>query len=167
MFCPNCGSRMTLAQKFCRGCGLKLERIAEELALQLPTQTHANLLQRAQFLDKSGVVTLTIFGSIIIFGLIFMTVFGVNMKDYGVIPLILIFIMFACGLLSVFFFNYATHLREKVNSPGFASALTEMEVKKDPPLLEEKPQDYVPVSVTENTTELLKVRTPNTTNELK
>jgi uncharacterized membrane protein YvbJ len=167
MFCPNCGSNITLAQKFCRGCGLKLEKIAEELALQLPTQTHSDLLRRALLLEKIGVVTLVVFGSIIVFGVIFMAIYGVNMKPFGIIPGILIFIMFACGLLSVFFFNYATHLREKVNSPGFDNAVNELERQKHPTLLEEKPLDYIPASVTENTTELLRAEKSKTTNELR
>lgn len=36
MHCPNCGTETSAGQKFCRACGLSLERIAQLLAELLP-----------------------------------------------------------------------------------------------------------------------------------
>ena len=163
MFCPNCGTNMTLAQKFCRGCGLRLERIAEELALQLPTQTaHSLTLRRARFHEKAGLVTISVFGLIVLALIIYLIAFGANFKGLQMLSAILLSVMFACGLLSVFFFNYATHLREKTQSPGFGE--NELKPAAENYLLEEKP--FQPASVVENTTELLFVEKSKTTDEL-
>jgi hypothetical protein len=34
--CPNCGTRTTSEQKFCRACGMALDKVAQILAEQLP-----------------------------------------------------------------------------------------------------------------------------------
>ncbi len=36
MYCPNCGQATSTAQKFCRYCGLSLEKTAQALVEQLP-----------------------------------------------------------------------------------------------------------------------------------
>jgi hypothetical protein len=36
MHCPNCGTEASAGQKFCRACGLSLERFAQLLAELLP-----------------------------------------------------------------------------------------------------------------------------------
>ncbi len=36
MHCPNCGAESSARQKFCRACGLSLERFAQLLAELLP-----------------------------------------------------------------------------------------------------------------------------------
>lgn len=155
---------MTLAQKFCRGCGLRLERIAEELSLQLPTHTaHSSALRRARLHEKAGVAAISVFGLVIVGIIVYLIAFGANFKGVQVFFAILLSVMFACGLLSVFFFNYATHLREKTQSPGFReNELNPAAIKNLP---EEKP--FQPAhSVTEHTTELLFVEKSKTTDEL-
>ena len=62
MFCPNCGTKSSADQNFCRACGLGLETIALALNEQLPTQVDLTLLQRKEHLEKIGVAALTVFG---------------------------------------------------------------------------------------------------------
>ena len=37
MYCPNCGQPSSTEQKFCRACGLSLEKAAQSLVEQLPS----------------------------------------------------------------------------------------------------------------------------------
>ena len=36
MFCPHCGKENSIEQRFCRSCGLSLEKTAQSLAEQRP-----------------------------------------------------------------------------------------------------------------------------------
>jgi hypothetical protein len=36
MYCPNCGQATSIEQKFCRSCGLSLEKAAQSVVEQLP-----------------------------------------------------------------------------------------------------------------------------------
>ena len=36
MYCPSCGQATSTEQKFCRSCGLSLEKVAESVAEQRP-----------------------------------------------------------------------------------------------------------------------------------
>lgn len=63
MFCPNCGNKISLDQKFCRTCGLALEKIAQSLAEQLPTKLDESLQERKNRLERLGVGALSIFGA--------------------------------------------------------------------------------------------------------
>lgn len=44
MFCPNCGKKNSTEQKFCRACGLNLEKTAVSLLEQLPVTARSTPL---------------------------------------------------------------------------------------------------------------------------
>ena len=64
MFCPNCGAKTSVEQKFCRACGLGLEKIALSLTEQLPTRADDNLpsAEKAR-LERWGLAALSVFGA--------------------------------------------------------------------------------------------------------
>ena len=157
MFCPNCGSNNSTEQKFCRSCGLNLEKSAESLVEQMPNAQNPNLLKQTQQIEKFGnfalggfgVVLLTAVGAIIYFIFSKMILSGANVLA-GI--LIIAFLIFAVlSLIFVILNESAKEKKAKIN-PVLADELTG--AKDTGKLLEEKP--FEPVSsVTENSTELL------------
>ena len=63
MYCPNCGNRNSTDQKFCRSCGLGLQKVAQTLSEQLPTKLDVTLQQKKERFEKLGVAALSIFGA--------------------------------------------------------------------------------------------------------
>lgn len=76
MFCPNCGSKNSAKQNYCRSCGLSLEKIALTLSEQLPSQMTSNLRQQKERLEKLGVAALAVFGS----GILGLLLYGIVYK---------------------------------------------------------------------------------------
>lgn len=64
MFCPNCAAQNDESQHYCRMCGLKLDAIATELAVQNPSEEVAALLKRKRWMELLGKSALTISGII-------------------------------------------------------------------------------------------------------
>jgi len=167
MFCPNCGANNSTEQKFCRACGLNLEKSAESLLEQLPTAQSANLLKHEKLIEKFGNFALGGLGVAVLFGvtiLVYKVVekFLVNGTNVYLAILLIAFIIFA--LLSLIFVIFNETLKEKKAkiNPAISNELNE---KKSPAkLLEEKPFEPIP-SVTENSTELL--YTKNKTQKLQ
>lgn len=141
---------MTVPQKFCRRCGLRLDKIAEELMIQLPTAAHGDLLRRARQSESGGIAALALFGLLILSFVIY-AIAGGSFKSLPILFVVPVVVMMLSGLAAVFMFNYATHLREKVQSPLRQKNLEN--AAQTAPLLEEKP--FEPASVTERTTDLL------------
>ena len=48
MYCPNCGNTNSTENKFCRSCGLNLEKAAQSIAKQLPASEMDKSLQDKQ-----------------------------------------------------------------------------------------------------------------------
>lgn len=159
MFCPNCGNKNSADQKFCRSCGLGLQKVAQSLAEQLPTKLDESLQQRKEKFEKLGVAALSIFGA----GVLIPVLYGVFYKmmwtqgkflaGLGMLALILIL---ACGLLSVILFAKANELKEAsakrpLTKPGQLS-----EGENTSELLPEAFPQKPAFSVAERTTELLR-----------
>jgi glucan phosphoethanolaminetransferase (alkaline phosphatase superfamily) len=157
MFCPNCGANNTTEQKFCRSCGLNLEKTAESLIEQIPSAESASLLRREKLIEKFGNFALGGLGVVILFGvtiLIYTLVekFLVTGTNVYFAVLLIAFIVFA--FLSLIFVVFNESLKEKKAkiNPALKNELAgENETAK---LLEEKPFGAAR-SVTENTTGLL------------
>jgi uncharacterized membrane protein YvbJ len=157
MFCPNCGANNSTEQKFCRSCGLNLEKSAQSLNEQMPNAQNANLLKQTRLLEKFGnfafggfgIVLLTAIAAIIYFIFNKMILPGTNVLA-GL--LFVSFIVF--GVLAVIFILFNEHLNDKKAKTNSALPSELTAAKDTGKLLEEKHFEPVP-SVTENSTELL------------
>ncbi len=167
MFCPNCGANNSTKQKFCRSCGLNLEKTAESLVEQFPDTESTNILKQSQLVEKFGNFAFSSFGVVILAAVIALTYFifskmiltGANV----VVGILLItFLIFAFLSLIFVFFNESLKEKKAKINPALSSELTK--AKDTGKLLEEKPFEPVP-SVTENSTKLLFVE--NETRRIK
>jgi uncharacterized membrane protein YvbJ len=52
MYCPNCGTKTSIDQKFCRSCGLSLEKTALSLSEQLPAKVDQGLQAQKERLES-------------------------------------------------------------------------------------------------------------------
>lgn len=153
MYCPNCGARTSSEHKFCRACGLGLEKIALSLNEQLPTRPDENLLSQKERFERLGMVLLGVFG----FGLLSFILYGIGYKLMitqgkwlGGLVLLGLIIMGACGLLSTVLFAKAKEAEEAAGK----RRLDKVEATPTKELLSEGHFEPVP-TVTDRTTELL------------
>lgn len=126
MYCPNCGS--AIDQKFCRSCGLGLEKIALSLGEQLPARLDQSLRARQERLEKFGVGALSMFG----LGLLGFLLYTIGQKLLAtpgsllaILAMVGLVIMLGCGLLSVILFARAKELREEANKRQLQPNATE------------------------------------------
>jgi len=157
MFCPNCGANNSTEQKFCRSCGLNLEKSAESLIEQMPSAQTANMLRREKGIERFGNFALGGLGVVGIVGiatLLWILVTKVLLTGTNVFAAILLISFFVFGILSLVFVILNESLKEKKAkaNPILTSELNE--AKNTGRLLEDKPFEPVP-SVVENSTELL------------
>ena len=157
MFCPNCGANNSTEQKFCRSCGLNLEKSAESLLEQLPSAQSAILRKHEKFIEKFGNFALGGFGVTVFLGVIaiiykIIEKFVLNGADIFTAVMLIGFVVFA--FLSLIFVIFNENLKEK-KAKLQPDRKSEFEIKTETVnLLADKP--FEPVSsVTENSTELL------------
>ena len=153
MFCPNCAAQNDESRHYCRTCGLKLDGIATELALQNPSDEVAAVLKKKKWTELLGKSALAISGTI---GLCLLLTVAVYYKLMFLGPEILFgsaigaMIVFLLG--SIFFFSY---------SKFFLQIDRLLQSPERPELVEptgkllDQPTSLEPASVTEHSTELL------------
>ncbi len=112
MFCPNCGSKNSTNQKFCRSCGLSLEKTAQTLVEQLPTKLNENLEKRKDKLERLGVIALSGFGVVGAGFLFYLIIFKMMLAEGKILAGLALLTLIICGLLAVVFFNYANSLKD-------------------------------------------------------
>jgi hypothetical protein len=154
MYCPSCGKSTSVEQKFCRACGLSLEKIAQSLTEQLPsTQLNEDLEDRKRKVERW--LTLLLGSS---FGIFVISVLGALIYKIIIIKgdfllgfaLLALFIALMAALILVV---YRESLREAVAKRQLSQA-TLPQPEATGKLLTESHFQPVP-SVTEPTTELL------------
>ena len=156
MYCPNCGKQTATDQKFCRACGLGLEKIAQSLGEQLPARMDQSLVARQERLEKFGVGALSVFG----LGVLGFLLYAIGQKllaSQGSLLAILamfgLVIMLGCGVLSVILFARAKELKEEASKRQLQPNANEV-AGSTKELLPEGALEPVP-TVTDRTTELL------------
>ncbi len=167
MFCPNCGANNSTEQKFCRSCGLNLEKTAESMLEQIPSAESANLLKQERWLENFGNVAFGGFGLVLLVAVsaIIYTIFTkFILNGSSVLAGILLIAFFVFGILTVMYILFNESLKEKKQKHKLQAEIGMTEKKDTAKLLEEKP--FEPVSsITENSTELL--HTKNKTQKLQ
>ncbi len=154
MFCPSCGSKNSTNQKFCRSCGLSLEKIAQSLVEQLPVKSEESIEKRRDKIEKLGVIALGSFGVIGLGFLFYQIIFKMILEQGKLLPGIALLILFICGLLAVVFFNYANSLKDAATKRRLQQPTELPQGEASAKFLNEPYLEPIP-SVTERTTELL------------
>ena len=158
MYCPNCGTKTSADQNFCRACGLGLDKIALSLNEQRPARIDRSLLEQKERFEKLGVAALSVFG----LGLLSFIVYSIGYKlmiSKGDVltglAMIGFIIMVVCGLASVVLFAKAKEVGDEASKrkPQQDLSTASGSTKE---LLTEGHFEPVP-TVTERTTELLTV----------
>ena len=163
MFCPNCGTKTSIDQNFCRACGLGLEKIASSLTEQLPTKPNLSLQNQKERFEKLGVAALSVFG----LGLLIFIGYAIGYKMivsqgdvFSGLAFLGFIIMIACGLASVVLFAKANETGQEATKRK-PQELPSTESTKE--LLTEGHFEPIP-SVTDRTTELLTVEKRDASN---
>jgi hypothetical protein len=153
MFCPNCGTTISTAQSYCRACGLGLEKIAQSVAEQRPTEFQESVQQRKERIERWGVAALSVFGGglliVTLYHIVKMMIEGRVWAGVGYLALLL---LLCCGIISVILFAMANEIGS--NKVKGAPAPSESIPASTANLLPPEALDSMP-SVTESTTELL------------
>lgn len=155
MYCPNCGTTTPTEQRYCRACGLRLEKVAQSLVEQLPTKFEESLQQRKERIERWGVAALSVFGlgvfSIPLYQVVKLILAGRVLAGIGLFALILIL---GCGLLSVILFAKAKEVGESTIRNRSAASDSLPDGSGTANLLPSEPVE-APSSVTDAATELL------------
>ena len=156
MFCPNCGSKNSTQQKFCRSCGLSLEKTVQSLVEQIPAKIDQSLKRRKEKLERFGVIALSGVGVVGGGALFYMIIFNMMLAQGKILGGLAFLTIIICGLLAVFFFNYANYLKETAVKNRLQPPEEMPEYETPAKLLNDSYLEPIP-SVTERTTELLYV----------
>jgi zinc-ribbon domain len=164
MFCPNCGTKTEAGQKYCRACGLSVEKLAGLISEQLPAgalegstpEEVAQLLRRKRGVERLlvgiGLTGATVFVLAIIWALVFKIIIEKGEWLQG--GIFLGFILAGVVALALVFY------RESVMNSLAARGVSDEAAKKlegataTSKLLPETSFEPIP-TVTEHTTELL------------
>lgn len=157
MYCPNCGAKTSTEQKFCRACGLGLEKIALSLTEQLPTRPDEKLLSEKDRLERLGVAALSVFGLgvliLILYGVVYKLMIAQG-KFLGGLALLGFLIMIGCGILAAILFAKAKEAEEAASKRRIEQNEAAVIATPTNELLTAGHLEPVP-SVTDRTTELL------------
>lgn len=164
MHCPNCGTRVSPEQKFCRACGLELEKIALAVAEQLRAQpdaaahddTVAEIQARKRKIEKWLGMATVMFIAALVVSIMAAAVFGLIIGRGEILKGIILLLTMMVGASALFLVVYRESLNEKL------TGASSQQKRPLPPsvdtgkLLTNEPIEPVP-SVTERTTDLLRV----------
>ena len=158
MFCPNCGNKNSVDQRFCRSCGLGLEKVSQSLTEQLPDSSALSLQQQKEKFERLGMAALSVFGlgvGIFVLYLVFYKLMVSQGKVLAGLGVLAFLIVIGCGFASVILFAKANEVKE-VPAPRIDPAELSPERSTQELLSEAKPAPLY--SVTDRTTNLLAIQ---------
>lgn len=153
MFCPNCAAQNETTH-YCRACGLALDAIATELAVQNPSPEMALLLKKQRRLERLGVFSLSISGIIGLSLLLSVAVYyklailGPEILFGSAIGALILFLLASISLLA-----YSKYFMKSGKADDLSRERKDLTTPTNK-LLNDPP--FEPASVTEHSTELLR-----------
>src|SRR6185369_14840585 len=157
MHCPNCAAKASGEQKFCRSCGLSLEKVHQLLSEELSTaELHIqNKLRRFEhWRNVAGLATFATF-VVVLFVVLIREItinFGTGSSDFYSALIGLVF--FLGVVMAMSFAAYSAYLRQKIGNrrmPQAAAPTDAAPTAKLPPEAAGVEQS----SITEHTTKIL------------
>jgi hypothetical protein len=164
MHCPNCGAQAPRDQKFCRKCGLNLEKVPELLLGQLPekySDTPARLTKSGQLMERlataGGICFISGGGMFFLFLLYNIVARQIIAKGQVVSGLALLLFFIGAALL----LSYVIYIESQKNRASRKIEKTKPEVNGAETNKKLSPPGDVEIvaSVTEKTTGLLETQT--------
>ena len=159
MHCPNCGAEAPLTQKFCRSCGLGLEKIPQVFAEQF-SQSDSEILsyQKTAKLQRTieGWLSTAALGFVVLValsvlaGITYLMVAG----SLPVVPGIVILILGIAGLSAAGLATYSERLKRKLSDSSALNSAT-LSTNSITSRLPRQSNEGTSISVTEHTTKLL------------
>jgi hypothetical protein len=162
MYYPNCGRTNSEEQRFCRSCGLSLEKIVQSIAEQLPAEELDKQVKDRQriverLLNIVGGTAVSIVVVAVICGIIYEIIIVKGEVLAGSIFLAVVIGLILFALLAIY--------HESLAKASSKRQLAQLDIphpeKHTATLLPESSSESMP-SVTENTTELLAVERKDT-----
>ena len=154
MYCPNCGQATSTEQKFCRSCGLSLEKAAQSLVEQLPAvELNTHLRERQRRVERL-LYTLGGSAAVILVVSLFWTIINEIIIGKGHVLGGLIFLAFILGFIVFALLMLYRESLLKASSKRLSAQPTLPEAEHTARLLSESHIEPIS-SVTERTTELL------------
>jgi len=160
MYCPNCGKPNSTEQKFCRSCGLSLEKVVQTLAEQLPASNLDKHLQDQQrkierWLHIVAGGTISIIVGAVLWGLIYEIILVKGEVLVGSLMLTFIIGLIVSAMLAIYRESLLkAHGKRQLSQASLAQS-------GDTANLLPASSSQSISSVTEHTTELLMVEKPD------
>lgn len=156
MHCPNCGTEATVEQKFCRSCGLGLEKVPQLIAEQLGSvggEDVEKLQQRQQKIERSLLTAGISFVALAVLSMLAGVLYLIVTGSMPLVPGIVMLMLFIAGIVAGSLGYYSERLK-KTLSAGGSVKLKELAGTSTAEL----PPQSIPeplMSITERTTNLL------------
>ena len=154
MFCPHCGKTTSTAHKFCRACGLSLEKVAQSLAEQLSdTELNKPFQDRERQVERWLSIILGTAFAVFVMAVIWALVYKIIITKGEVFEGLLFLGLFLALIAALLLVVYRESLREG-SAKRKKEQLSLSPAETTGKLLPESKFEPVP-TVTDRTTELL------------